>query len=167
MERRTLRRRALRLIVLTLLLLAAASAAHARYYTVTLTNGTTFQTRYRPVPAEWDENVVMLHTDRGNWIGLYADEIADVSSHAETTGFGYQLDTTTLFVGWTPNDVFDGTGEGEGEGGPDGAPTQQGPNLEEMFPEPPPSDVLQQFVDIPGAEGGSLGGQGSDSYFDQ
>ena len=35
-----------RLIVLTLLLAAAATGAHAEYYTVTLTNGTTFQTRY-------------------------------------------------------------------------------------------------------------------------
>ena len=139
-------RSALRLIVLTLLALAAASAAHAEFFTVTLTNGTTFQTRYRPVPAEWDENVMMINTDRGNWIGLDQDEIADVTSHAESTGFGYQLDTTTLFVGWTPNDQGDEPEEGEDQ-----------LNLEEMFPEEEAGFSLEQFVDLPGAEGGSTG----------
>lgn len=143
-------RRTPRLIVLTLLLVAAAATAHADYYTVTLTNGTTFQTRYRPAPAEWDENIVMISTDRGNWIGLQTDEIADVSSHAESTGFGYQLDSTTLFVGWVPNDVDEGGEDGEGL------------DLEAMFPEPEASTVLEQFVDIPGAEGGSLGNQAVD-----
>ncbi len=161
MQRRTLRRKHLRLIAWTLLALAAASAAQAAIFTVTLTNGTTFQTRYRPVPAEWDENVVMINSDRGNWIGLRADEIADVSSQAETSGFGYQLDTSTLFVGWSPNDIYGNDGEeGEGAGG------QEGMNLEEMFPEPGPSNVLEQFVDIP-VQGGSVGAQAADSIYDQ
>ena len=59
-------RRIARLIVLTLLVAAAAATVHAEYFTVTLTNGTSFQTRYRPAPAEWDDNVVMINTDRGN-----------------------------------------------------------------------------------------------------
>lgn len=143
---------ALRLTVLTLLAIATAVSAHAEFFTVTLANGTSFQTRYRPVPAEWDDNVVMINTDRGNWIGLQADEVADVTSHAETTGFGYQLDQTTLFVGWSPNDIGD-EAEGEDGGGNDGL------KLEEMFPEPAASGVLEQFVDIPGAEGGTLGSQ--------
>ena len=140
-------RRTPRLIVLTLLLVTAAAAAHAEVYTVTLTNGTTFETRYRPIPAEWDENVVMINTDRGNWIGLRTDEIADVTSVAESTGFGYQLDSTTLFVGWSPNDIDEG-GEKEGEG----------LNLEAMYPEPEPGVVLEQFVDIPTA-GTGVGNQ--------
>ena len=149
MRRRTTRSTVLRLAILTLLAIAFAATAHADYFTVTLTNGTSFQTRYRPVPAEWDENVVMINTDRGNWIGLHVDEIADVTSHAEATGFGYQLDTTTLFVGWSPNDVGD---EEEGEGAEDAL------DLEAMFPEPEPSGVLEQFVDIP-VEGGLAAGQ--------
>ena len=165
MQRRPLRPQPPRLIVLTLLALAAASAAHAAIFTVTLTNGTTFQTRYRPVPADWDENVVMINTDRGNWIGLRTDEIADVSSQAESSGFGYQLDTSTLFVGWSPNDIYDGMLGSDP--GADGGPTEAEINLEEMFPEPPPSNVLEQFVDIPGAEGGALGAQAADSVFDQ
>lgn len=156
MKRRTPLLTALRFTVLALLTVAVAVTAHAEYFTVTLTNGTSFQTRYRPVPAEWDDNVVMINTDRGNWIGLYADEVADVTSHAESTGFGYQLDTTTLFVGWAPELEPE---EGEGEEG--------GLNLEEMFPEEAPSGVLEQFVDIPGAEGGSLGAQAADNIYDQ
>ena len=141
MNRRTT---ALRLIALMLLVLAPA--AYAEYFTVTLTNGTTFQTRYRPVPAEWDENVVMIATDRGNWIGLYSSEVADVTSHAESTGFGYQLDTTTLFVGWTPNDVYDDGEEGEGTEG-DGQ-ADDGLNLEEMFPEAESTGLLEQFINV-------------------
>ena len=64
-------RNALRLIVLTLLCSAATAAFADNYFTVTLTNGESFRARCRPVPAEWDENVVMINTDRGNWIGLY------------------------------------------------------------------------------------------------
>ncbi len=159
MQRRTARSTALRITVLAVLMVAVAATAHAEYFTVTLTNGTSFQTRYRPVPAEWDDNVVMISTDRGNWIGLLADEVADVTSHAEATGFGYQLDTTTLFVGWAPNEEIGGDKSEEGEEG--------GLNLEEMFPEPEAGGVLEQFVDIPGASGGSLGGQAADNIYDQ
>ncbi len=141
--------RKLRLMVLTLVLATMATAAHAEFYTVTLTNGTTFETRYKPVPAEWDENVLIINTDTGNQVGLLAEEVADVASHAEVTGFGYQLNTTTLFVGWSPNDIDD-VGE-------DGEPM----NLEEMFPEPAASFTLEQFVDIPVA-GGAIGGQAAD-----
>ncbi len=157
MKRRTARSTALRLTVLALLAVAAAATVHADYYTVTLTNGTSFQTRYKPVPAEWDDNVMMISTDRGNWVGLLADEIADVTSHAEATGFGYQLDTTTLFVGWSPNEAMQ-EGE-EGEGGDDSL------DLEAMFPEPEPTNVLEQFVDIP--SGGGLSGIAADNAYNQ
>ncbi len=152
MERHIARTTALRITVLALLAFAAAATAHAEYFTVTLTNGTSFQTRYRPVPAEWDDNVMMINTDRGNWIGLYADEIADVTSHAETTGFGYQLDTTTLFVGWSPNE------SGDDEDG-DGVIDDGELNLDEMFPEPEASGVLEQFIDI----GSTVAGQPVDN----
>lgn len=134
-----------RLLALTLLLVAA-SAAHAESYVVTLTNGTVFETRYEPKPAEWDENVLLLNTDRGNWIGLLKEEIADIASVVETTGFGYQLNTTTLFVGWSPNDI-DAVDE-------NGEPI----NLEEIYPEAEASFSLEQFVDIPTA-GAGIGGQ--------
>ena len=93
------------IILAGVLLVLLAASAQAVFYTVTLKNGTTFETRYRPVQAEWDANVSMFMTDRGNWIAVDNRDIADVTSVLEETGFGYQLDTTTKFIGWTPNDL--------------------------------------------------------------
>jgi hypothetical protein len=91
-------------LVLTIALLCV-TAAQAAVYTITLKNGTSFDSRYRPVDAEWDENVSMFVTDQGNWIALEKAEIADVTSAVEVKGFGYQLDTTTVVIGWSPNDL--------------------------------------------------------------
>lgn len=98
---------ALRLTVLVLAAVLCASSAHAAYYTVTLKNGSTFETRYRPVKAEWDTTVSMFLTDRGNWIAVNNDDIADVVSVFEESGFGYQLNNTTRFIGWSPNDLVE------------------------------------------------------------
>ena len=150
MRRQSMHRHVSRLIVLALLvggtLLVGATAAHAEAYIVTLTNGTVFETRYEPEPAEWDENVLLINTDRGNWIGLLKEEVADVTSVVETTGFGYQLNTTTLFVGWSPNDI-DAVDE-------NGEPIK----LDEIYPEEAPSFTLEQFVDIP-SSGAGIGSQ--------
>lgn len=135
-----------RCLAVASLLLVGATAADAEAYTVTLTNGTVFETRYEPVPAEWDEDVLLISTDRGNWIGLLREEVADVASVVETSGFGYQLNTTTLFVGWSPNDI-DAVDE-------NGEPI----NLEEIYPEESQSFTLDQFVDIP-SSGAGIGAQ--------
>ncbi len=94
-----------RLSVLLIVALLCAATAQAAVYTVTLQNGTSFDTRYRPVDADWSEDVSMILTDQGNWIALEKSEIADVTSAIESSGFGYQLDTTTIFIGWSPNDL--------------------------------------------------------------
>ena len=95
-----------RFAAIVLAVFLVASSAQAIFYTVTLKNGTTFETRYRPNQADWDENVSMLLTDQGNWIALHNDEIADVVSVFEESGFGYQLDTSTRIIGVTPNDLI-------------------------------------------------------------
>ncbi len=122
--------------LLLLVCLAGAPAAMAGTFTVTLTNGTTFETRYRPVAADWDENLVLLATDRGNHIALLKDEIAAVVSSVEESGFGYQVDTTTLYLGWSPQDQLEEGEEGEG-----------GQQFD--FPEETPSFTVQQFVNPP------------------
>lgn len=106
--------RALRLIALATVLSLVAASAHAVFFTVTLKNGSSFETRYRPVQADWDPEVSMFMTDRGNWIAIQNDEIADVTSVFEESGFGYQLDTTTRFIGWSPNDLVGATTDEEG-----------------------------------------------------
>ena len=125
-------------LVSLLLLLAAATAATAGTFTVTLTNGTSFETRYRPTKAAWDDGLVLLHTDRGNQIALLTSEVADVTSSVEESGFGYQLDTTTLFVGWTPN-MEDEEGEDEDLG----QPAEQ---QDQGFDAPLQSFTVEQFV---------------------
>lgn len=101
------------------LLAGLATSAYAVKFTVTLKNGTTFETRYRPMQADFDPSYSLMMTDKGNWIALHNDEIADIVSEAEASGFGYQLDTTTLYVGWSPNDLVDDEG---GEGGDESVP---------------------------------------------
>jgi hypothetical protein len=133
------------LLVLTALLaLALASAAAAGTYTVTLKNGTTFETRYKPVDADWDDSILMLSSDRGNWIALLKEDVVDVTSSVEETGFGYQVNTTTIFVGWAPNEALPEGQEGEGgEGGGTGNPAL------DALPDPYAAQdfSLEQFVD--------------------
>lgn len=92
-------------IVLTALLLSmlVAGTAAAQVYTVVLEGGSSFDTRYEPVDAEWDDSVSMILTDQGNWIAIAKDDILDVISEVEASGFGYRLDTSTIVVGWTYN----------------------------------------------------------------
>ncbi|MEO1368236.1 MAG: hypothetical protein AAFX50_13775 [Acidobacteriota bacterium] len=47
-----------------------AGSSFASSFTVTLANGTSMQTRYRPMLADWDETVALIRTDQGNWIAL-------------------------------------------------------------------------------------------------
>ncbi len=122
--------------------LLLAVAAGAGTFTVTLTNGTTFESRYRPIEAEWDDRIALINTDRGNSIALLKDDIADVTSSIEESGFGYQVNSTTIFLGLSYDEAppeEDGEGAGAGQ---------------QAFPEPPPSFNLQQFVN-PGDTGAS------------
>jgi hypothetical protein len=57
----------------------------------------------------------------------------------EESGFGYQVDTTTLFVGWTPQSDSE-EGE-EGDGG--------GQGRQSGFVEEPASFTVEQFVNPP------------------
>lgn len=129
-----------------LIAITAGVVQAAELFTVTLKNGTSFDTRYRPIDAEWDDSVTMIMTDQGNWIGLPRDEVADVTSSIEASGFGYQLDTATIIVGWSPNTYQE---EEEGEGAP--VPPGGGQDA-------PASFSIEQFVDVPVAgEVGEVG----------
>lgn len=105
---------AFRLLALAAVLLFVATSAYAGFFTVTLKNGSSFETRYRPVQAEWDAEVSMFLTDRGNWVAIPNDDIADIVSVFEESGFGYQLDTTTRYIGWSPNDLVQTTTDENG-----------------------------------------------------
>lgn len=90
------------LLLLALALLAMPAAAET--FTVELTNGTSFVTRYQPQEAGWDANLVLLMTEHGNWIAVPRQDIVNVKSSTESEGFGRLINTTTIDLGWAPND---------------------------------------------------------------
>lgn len=102
-----------RVATLSVLLLAVgmaallAPAAEATVYTVTMKNGTTFDTRYQPEEASWDPDKVVVMTEFGNRVALPAAEIESVAVDSESRGFGHQLNSTTMALGWAPNDALD------------------------------------------------------------
>lgn len=92
-----------RTILIALVLSLLPAVAFGEVFTVVLKSGATFDTRYRPVDAEWDSSISMILTDQGNWIALPKSDILDVTSSVEESGYGVQIDSTTILLGWTYN----------------------------------------------------------------
>ncbi len=97
--------RALRLSIITGILVLAASSLSAGTFLVTLNNGNTFESRYQPKAASWSDDHVMILNGLGNWVSLVRSDIASIESEAEQRGYGKVIDTTTLELGWAPNDI--------------------------------------------------------------
>ena len=93
--------------VLALAVLGGAVAVSAESFTVTMKSGNTFECRYRPRQASWDDAKVVLLTELGNSITLRKDEIASVAAESENRGFGRVIDNTTLELGFVANDAED------------------------------------------------------------
>jgi hypothetical protein len=93
------------LILLAALVLLTTLPAIAEVYYLTLKNGNTFATRYRPQIASWDENKVMLITSMGNRISLNRSDIAEVKADSEMRGFGTVIGNNTIALGPAPNDA--------------------------------------------------------------
>jgi hypothetical protein len=102
-----MRRATLCFALFALLSVALTTGAGAAIYTVTLSNGTTFDTRYQPEFASWDPEKVTFLTEHGNRIALPAAEIQSVTVDTETKGYGMQINNTTMALGWAPNDMLD------------------------------------------------------------
>ena len=144
---RVVHRARTRVVALPVLLLVGAFAAlpvSAAVYTVTMKNGSTFDSRYQPEEASWDENLVVLLTEFGNRIALPAAEIDSVSVDSESRGFGHQINSTTMALGWAPNDAIDpSTPEGQAAIAAQAAAAANSAQT-------PPAYNQQQFVE-PGA----------------
>jgi hypothetical protein len=84
------------------LLLPIAATADA--FTVTLDNGNTLTSRYQPKLSMPDETKVMLLTDTGNWVSFPRERVVGVTSKAELSGFGRVINTTTIALGFAPNE---------------------------------------------------------------
>jgi len=97
----TIKRTVIAFTVLAALVLAPAVAD---VFTVHLTNGATFETRYQPKMVEGDANNVLFVTDVGNRIYVHRDDISEITHSSDVQGFGTMINTTTIALGWAPND---------------------------------------------------------------
>jgi len=96
--------RSSRALVLIVVAMAVSAPLSAALFTVTLTNGTTFASRYKPLDAPWDVSKVVLLDEAGDVISLLKSEIDSVESDVDSKGYGHMLDDTTMAFGWAPND---------------------------------------------------------------
>jgi len=133
--------------ILAVLMLFAFTPAMAVVFRVQLKNGNQCTSRYQPKVAEWDENKVIFLTDVANRISLHIDDIADITADSQVKGFGTVIDTTTIVLGWAPND----------------APTETEPSAEAQFEQYLDSlmgnrreNTVQQFVNTEDAGQGGL-----------
>jgi len=138
-------------IVATFALAVIALPATAELYTITLSNGTEFESRRQPTEASWDNSVVMVLTDVGNWIGLAKADVVSVSVETEHEGFGKVIDVHTVAIGWAPNDAPTEDPEAALD------PTARMLNFLASRDANQPDYSVQQFVE-PGTAGGSTGG---------
>ncbi|MCP4200904.1 MAG: hypothetical protein GY769_03115 [bacterium] len=90
------------LVIASLFALMATGPVVADVFTVTLTSGATFVTRYQPQQSDTREDQVLLLTEFGNWIFLPKEAIVSVASDTESKGFGTVLDSQTIALGWIP-----------------------------------------------------------------
>lgn len=85
--------------------LLAGLPAAAEVYTIRLTNGTTFESRYQPKQAAWDAGVLTFLDETGLEVALAKGLIAEVAPQSELKGFGKVINTTTVDLGFAPNDL--------------------------------------------------------------
>lgn len=87
------------------LVLLSALPATAVVFTIHLKNGNSFETRYRPQIASWDENTVLMITNVGNRIALMKSDVEEITADTQLQGYGTVIDTTTIALGLAPNDL--------------------------------------------------------------
>jgi hypothetical protein len=126
-----------------------ALPALAETYTLTLKNGNTFLTRYQPQDASWDAEKLVFLDEFGNQIALAKSDVDTLTTEFESRGFGHVLNSTTVAIGWAPNDAID----------PDSDEGKAAAALDSLAGSgqqaPPPVYNQEQFVE-PSATGGGL-----------
>ena len=97
--------RPLRALALVALAFVVAAPSAATVYTIHLKNGTTFETRYEPEDAPWDAGKLVFTNEWGNLMSLAKSEVERIETDIEVSGYGHALDSTTIALGWAPNDA--------------------------------------------------------------
>ncbi len=87
------------LTAVALVALLAMPAFATGTFTVHLTNGHEFTTLRQPKEADWDESLMIILTDAGNWIAIPKDSVDIVSASVQEAGFGTILDSKTILMG--------------------------------------------------------------------
>lgn len=152
-------RKTLRFLFVSALLVALPAVAVAEVFTITLANGNSFTSRYRPKTAGWDADKALLLTDQGNWISLAKTDIASVVVETEVRGFGKVIDTTTISLGVTPNDAA----QAESALGAGGDPMDRLLSYLQGQQGDRPNYSVNQFVDP--SEAGATPSGGLPAYF--
>ena len=137
------------ILMVSLAILLLVLPVSAELFTVSLKNGASFDTRYRPRADPEDGSRVQFLTDMGNWITLRVADIESVAAETEVRGFGLVIDTTTIMLGWAPNDTP--TAEGEAQL----TPTEQLLRAMQQQQQNAPQFHTEQFVEP--SETGSSG----------
>ncbi|MCB1009649.1 MAG: hypothetical protein KDB94_12255 [Acidobacteria bacterium] len=83
----------------------------AETFTITLKNGSTFASRYQPEDASWDPDKMVFLDEWSNLISLRKDEVESIMTDTESRGFGKVINSTTIALGWAPNDALDPNSE--------------------------------------------------------
>jgi len=79
----------------------------AETFNITLKNGSTFISRYQPEDASWDPNKMVFLDEWSNLVSLHKDEVESITTDTESRGFGKVINSTTIALGWAPNDAID------------------------------------------------------------
>jgi hypothetical protein len=87
------------------LVTVVAAPVAAEVFTVALTSGSSFETRYRPIENPFDSGKVQFLTDTGNWISLDKSIVESIVAETESRGFGTVIDTQTIALGWDPTSL--------------------------------------------------------------
>lgn len=85
--------------------LFVAAPASAAIFVIHMNNGTSFETRFRPLDAEYDAGKIVFLDEVGILVAISKSEISSIESDVESRGFGHVIDNTTIAVGWAPNDA--------------------------------------------------------------
>ena len=118
-----------KLVIVGLAIGLIAAPAAAEVYIVTLNNGNTFLSKYKPREATYDTSKLLIMTEVGNIVALDKSLVSEIKSDLENRGLGLLIDTSTIMIGYTANDapIPGEEGElGEGDFPPGGFPGQGG-----------------------------------------
>jgi hypothetical protein len=135
---------------ITVLALASIAPAVADVYTIALVNGASFETRYQPIADSDSPDQIAFLSDTGNWVSIPANLVQGISVDSGSRGFGRVIDTDTIEIGMSLNDL-----PAPDDSGAAPPPTDSAAALLQYFKQQDQRDfTVPQFVTTEQAGGG-------------